>query len=425
MIRICSHLTDNNLFNTHQSAYRKNHSTESALLSVYNHLLTAADSNKISALLLLDLSAAFDTIDHSILLHRLEHWFGFSDIVLSWFRSFLSNRKQTVNVGQNTSPSTAVLFGVPQGSVLGPLLFSLYTTPLSHLLNSFKGVSHHLYADDTQVAFSFLPNNLTDSYSYLQSVLSSVFSWMTANKLSVNPDKTEFLLLGPSSKVPTSPSPLIVDNTVINPVHHAKNLGVTFQSDLKFDKHFANISKSCFLHIRDLRRIRSYLSLSAASSLAHALIHSRLDYCNSLFYGLPNSSLSTLQRIQNTLARVVTKSPLRCHITPVLKSLHWLPILHRINFKVCSLTYRILASNQPSYLRSLLNIRTNSHSLRSSSFRPLDNPRYAKHSFGYRSFSHAAPLLWDKLPTSLRSVSSFDTFLRGLKTHLFQNAFPS
>ena len=153
--RLTSRLSLNNLFNTHQSAYRKFHSTETALLSVQNDLLISMDNGHISALLLLDLSAAFDTVDYDILFHRLETWFGISNTALSWFKSFLTDRQQAVRVDDSSSSASNLLFGVPQGSVLGPILFSLYTTPLSSLISGHPNIHHHLYADDTQIDLSF------------------------------------------------------------------------------------------------------------------------------------------------------------------------------------------------------------------------------------------------------------------------------
>ena len=148
--RLTAHLCSYNLLNSHQSAYCKHHSTETALLYIYDHLVNAIGSQKLSCLCLLDLSAAFDTIDHNILLARLSSWFGIHGVALKWFKSFLSSRSFRVKCDKNFSTLYSSLCSVPQGSVLDPLLFILYTTPLSSLISSLN-LNHHLYADDTQL----------------------------------------------------------------------------------------------------------------------------------------------------------------------------------------------------------------------------------------------------------------------------------
>ena len=150
MNRLLRHLNSFISLPVFQSGFRKSYSTESALLRIHNDLLLAIDNKRISALILLDLSAAFDTVDHDLLLSRLSLNFGISSSALSLLSSYLSNRSQSVLIGSNSSPYSHLRTGVRQGSVLGPLLFTLYTTPLSHLLNN-SGVQYHMYADDTQL----------------------------------------------------------------------------------------------------------------------------------------------------------------------------------------------------------------------------------------------------------------------------------
>ncbi len=155
--QIKSHIYTNNLDNIHQSAYKAGHSTETILLKIKNDIHLNLAQNRPTALILLDLSAAFDTIDHSLLISRLKSVFGFHGTVLKWFVSYLSGRSQIIKAGDAVSSPTALEFGVPQGSVLGPLLFTLYTSPLSAIISKFKDISHQLYADDTQIYLSITP----------------------------------------------------------------------------------------------------------------------------------------------------------------------------------------------------------------------------------------------------------------------------
>ena len=182
------HLNHNNLLSPLQSAYRPNHSTETALLRIVNDLLTAMDNNKICILTLLDLSAAFDTIDHQILLTRLQHSFGISGLALSWFSSYLSNRTHAVTINSLQSEHTTLHYGVPQGSVLGPVLFILYTQPLFNLVSK-HAVSHHAFADDNQLYKISTLDAIHQSIETLQTCTIDVKSWMTANKLQLNDKK--------------------------------------------------------------------------------------------------------------------------------------------------------------------------------------------------------------------------------------------
>ena len=180
-----------------------------------------------------------------------------------------------------------------------------------------------------------------------------------------------------------------------------------------------NICRSSFLLIRHLRQIRSSLDLNSSKLLANALISSRLDYCNSLLYNLPNTSINRLQRVQNSLARVVIPSSKRFdHITPTLTELHWLPVKKRIEFKIAAVTSKILQNKQPSYLFELLQPHNPPRTLRSSNQLFLTKP-LIKSALGRRSFSFAAPHIWNMLPDYLRNATSLSSFTSKLKTHFF------
>jgi hypothetical protein len=190
-------------------------------------------------------------------------------------------------------------------------------------------------------------------------------------------------------------------NVTITPVQSARNLGVIFDSSLTMSDHISAVSKSCFLAIRDLRRIRSTLDYTTAQTIATSLIHSKVDYCNSLFLNLPRGQLDRLQLILNSAARAVSRTPRFSHISPVLKSLHWLKIDQRIHYKVLSITYKTLQSHKPSYLYNLLNIQSHT-STRSSASITLKRPSVTSRlKIMDRSFTHA-PVLWNSLPHLLR-----------------------
>ena len=196
-----------------------------------------------------------------------------------------------------------------------------------------------------------------------------------------------------------------------------------FDSDMSFSDQIKSVSKSCHFHIRDIRRIRHLLPLSAATALANSLVSSKLDYCNSLYSGISQVNLNKLQRIQNSLARVITNTSKYHHITPILKKLHWLPIKQRIDYKLCLLTYKTLTNQQPTYLYNSLSFPSHSVSTRSSDSLVLSIP-YVRSSLGKRAFSVIGPRLWNSLPPDTRNSSSLPIFRSRLKTYLFKIAFP-
>ena len=301
--KLLSHLDESCLLTGFQSAYRRFHSTESALLNIQDDLFLNISEGSTTALTLLDLSAAFDTIDHSILFHRLHDCYGINGLALSWFESYLSDRTQSVKVGSVLSHPMVLKFGVPQGSVLGPLLFSMYTNPLSSIIQSHRGIKHHFYADDTQLYITLSPSNFSRSMIALTDCLNDIQNFMAANKLKLNPDKTEFILIGSkySRKQLHSLFPTDILGNKVSPASNVKNLGVVFDPNLTLTDHISQVIKSTRFHIRDLYRIRHLLDLNTAILLVNALVSSRIDYCNSLSASLTLSELKRLKGVQNSL----------------------------------------------------------------------------------------------------------------------------
>ena len=378
----------------------------------------------MTALVLLDLSAAFDTIDHEILADRLSTWFGLSGTTLAWIQSYLQDRSKKINLNGTQSASLPLPYGVPQGSVLGPLLFTLYTTPLSKIIDR-NLVSHHLYSDDTQIYSSFSTSDSEFALRKLQICLTQVQSWMSENKLKLNADKTEFIVIGHQLQREKFnhlfPIKLLDVNT--KPSNSVKNLGVIYDSSITFGKHITQICKTTFYHIRNLKRIRKHISIQTAKSIATALVGSRLDYCNSVLRGITEGDLSRLQRVQNCLARVITRAPRFTPSAPLLKSLHWLPIRARINYKLGVTVYKCLTLNKPLYLSSFLSKRDSGRNLRSDNTQRLVEPK-TKSKTGSRAFSSCAPKYWNSLPYLTRNAKSLNAFKKLQKTHLFGLEFP-
>ena len=415
--QLLSHMNENNLWPVFQSAYRSHHSTETALLRVFNDLLTAADSNQVSVLTLLDLSAAFDTIDHGILLSRLEKVFGIRDSALRFFQSYLEDREQVVSVRGNESNPSPLLYGVPQGSVLGPILFLLYTQPLSDIVQDCR-VSHHMFADDTELYGSSPSQNVDTLLSDMQSCTCVVKDWTLHNKLQLNEDKTEVLLV--STKCPDLPTSMRVGQTDIPFARSARNLGVIFDNELSMEEQVNKVCQCAYFELRKISSIRKYLTTDATKTLVTSLVLSRLDFCNSLLAGLAQKHLCKLQRVMNCAARLIFKASKRQHVSPLLSDLHWLSIENRIKYKISTVCFNIISGSAPPYLSELVQLYTPSRNLRSSSdSRIFRVPIRHMKTQGQRAFSYYGPVVWNTLPFHIRHAQTLASFKSLLKTYLF------
>ena len=419
--RINKHMARHGVCEPYQSAYRQHHSTETAMIKVVSDLLLNIDNKRQSVLVMLDLSAAFDTVDHQILLDRLSTTVGLEGRALMWFGSYLSGRSQAVSVQGKMSSSRLLDYGVPQGSVLGPILFSLYTLPLGALIRS-HGINYHLYADDTQLLQAFTSKNVPTTLMNIEKCVDDIKYWMTVNKLKLNDSKTEVIYI--SSPFTTNCSlPLRVGNTHITPVHVVRNLGVMLDYHLKMHDQVTALCRSAYAGIRKVSKIRHFLDEDSTKRLVQANVMSKLDYNNCLLYGLPQNLIDCLQRTQNTAARLVKRVKKHDHITPVLYDLHWLPIKQRVEYKLLLLCYKSLNGLAPQYLVDFLELYKPSRSLRSSGSHNLVVPKTSTKTYGDRAFVNAAPVLWNSLPLELKHAGSVDIFKNHLKTWLFNQAY--
>ena len=410
-----------------QSAYKAGHSCETALLRVYNDITTTIGKGNGKMLVLLDLSAAFDTIDHVILFDILVNYVGLRGKALDLIKSYFLDRTQRVQIDGVLCEFAKIVCGVPQGSVLGPLKFCLYMLPLSAILR-FHKIGYHVYADDTQIYVSFKCDDPLQALGKIKVCISDIRRWMILNKLKINDAKTEFIIFrSPQMRHDLNGLSVNVGDSQIVPSVKVRHLGVIFDQSLTFDDHISAICQSVHFHIRSIGKVRKLLSFDACAILIHALISSRLDYCNSILYNLPDTKIGRLQRVQNQAARILTRSPRREHITPVLKQLHWLKVRERIRYKILILTHKAFYANAPPYLCSLVVKRESVVSTRSSQDGYLlCKPPISKdcsNTFLERSFLYAAPHEWNSLEKGVR-ISEFNAFKKAIKTVLFIQCYP-
>ena len=408
-----------------QSAYRAGHSTETALLRIKNDIDAALDRKSMVILVMLDLSSAFDTIEHEVLLTRLEHTFGITDKALAWLRSYLSERHQNVVVDSTMSADYVLQCGVPQGSVLGPVLYCMYTRPVCDIVAR-HGMQYHCYADDIQIYATVGRDQcIAAALLKIEACVMEVADWMVRSQLKLNKDKSQAIIFHNVKQSPHVPADTYVNiaGQRVRLATSVRNLGVLFDSALTMESQVASVAKTCYYQIRNIGQIRSCITSDACKILVHAMVTSRIDYCNALLYGLPQTMLKRLQRVQNCAARLICRRKKHDHVTPLLKELHWLPIHVRPTYKLLTIAYSVMHGLAPEYLAELLDRHHPRRVLRSASAELFSVPFSQTVRHGDRRFSVAVATLWNQLPNSLRRIETLPLFRTHLKTHLFRGAF--
>jgi hypothetical protein len=425
ILQFNEHIEKNKLDDKKQSAYKRHHSTETLLSKIHNDIMLSLDNGDTVMLVMLDLSAAFDTIDQKILTERLKQKYGITNTALKWFESYLHERTQSVSINNDESMHKKLKYGVPQGSKLGPVLFNAYIAPLSKVAEE-NGVTDHKYADDEQLILAFRPNSYTsrdEAFTKMEKCINEIRAFLQSNKLLNNSDKTEFILIGSKNNLQKVGTKAIkVEESSITSVDTVRNLGVFFDNRMTMEPQIRNMCKKAFLNIRNIAHIRKSLTREDTKTVVHALVTPHLDYGNALLYGVNKKYLQKLQVAQNSAARLIEKLKKHDRISHIRKELHWLPIESRIDFKLLNLTWKALNHEAPQYIKDMLNHLSHDNNLRSNAQNLLRIPR-SKTRYGDRGFACIAPRLWNRLPGDVRNEKTNASFRRKLKTHLFHNTY--
>ena len=419
--RLKCHMQLNNLETDNQYGYKKGHSTETILVKITNDILIASDKKSATVLLLLDLSAAFDTVNVDRLLDILSSEIGIGGTALKWFHSFLKNRTMRVKVNNAFSEVFELEFRVPQGSVLGPILFNIYIRSIyKHI--ELTGFSIKGFADDHQVYISFSPEfQLHFLCQQIKLVMDLIEKLMNCYFLKLNPKKTQIIVFGPESvrkKIIINGVFIENDKTCVRFRSVVQNLGVFLDAGMSYDKQVKKVVSSSFLSIKNISRIKGFLTIKEKCTLLTSLVLSKIDYCNSLYYGMNCSLLKKLQVVQNSAVRLVFNKQKYDHSSALLFKLHWLPVKDRITYKISLLVHKALYHPVPTDIQHLVVI----HSARTFN---LTSYYRSNSTYGDRSFTVFAPKIWNTLPMYLKTESSLDKFKSNLKTFLFRNAFLS
>jgi hypothetical protein len=415
--RLCDQLLTNSYLHHNQSSYRQHHSTETATLSVLNDWRLSIDRGCFVCVASLDVSSAFDTIHHKILLNRLMEA-GVLGKAHKWFRSYLNDRTARVKYGESQAVDIGLTHGIPQGSVLGPILFNIYMANLAHKLDlkrtEYTDLNFHIYADDVLLYISCKPDSLTQTAAKMSNIIEMVNEWMKQNSLLLNVDKTDLFLIH-SSRKSVNDSPVISiggNRMTFRTSGSMRWLGVEFDAHLKMDEFVRRKCGSCYGILRMIGRIRRSLNKPVTTLLCNALVLSRLDYCNSLLHNVDKHLINKMQRVMNLAVRIITKRPRTEHITPLLKELEWLSVENKISMKIALLVYKILKCSLPHTLYKHLTVYKPRRQLRSmeNTFITLELSSASK-SVGRGAWSICAPAVWNCLPADLRTSGvSFSAF---------------
>ena len=413
LCQLDGHMTENSLHIPHQSGYKPNHSCETVLLKVLNDTLMALDSGLCTIELLLDLSAAFDTVDHDEMLSTLKKDIGVDGTVYCWFSSFLSNRTQSTSVPGSDSAFRDMPYGVPQGSVLGPPLFNIYVRKFIAMLEA-AGFIVHGYADDHQVLYRFrIEFQFHAIAHYLPMGLDLVSQWMSSHFLKLNAAKSQLLIFTPKNiREHLCMNKVYIGNNVFIPVSlEALNLGVKLDFQLTFSPQISMIISQSYKQIYNIGQIRKYLTVEDLRTLVQSLIVSKLDNCNSLLFGVSEYEIGRLQKLQNSCARLIHGKKKNESVSAILFDLHWLPIKPRIYFKILLFVFKFFKNKTPTYINECLHV-TNPENY------TLEIQR-TNTSYGDRAFQNCAPRLWNSLPPNIKAIQSIDLFKKHLKHYLF------
>ena len=428
------HLNSNDLYCPVQSGYRPHHSCETLLVRMTDDINREIQAGNIVIVVLLDLSAAFDTIDHDILLDKLLKDYGISGKAYGWMQSYLQNRSFCVKINDTFSSLLELLFGVPQGSLLGPILFILYIRALQMIAAKY-GLDVQFYADDSQLYISFhpsRPSEFADVRDRINSCLTEIKSWMLKNFMKLNESKTELLVLGRPKVLRECDLEVTIQfgDLTISPTECKgdswKSLGVKFDESMSMERQINSVKQKCSWTMMNIRTISRYLDEGVRMMLVKQLVISKLDYCNSLYMNLPKTRLNKLKSILNGAIRLIYDIKDRTEdLVPYYKKAHILPIDQRIFFKVCLLTHKAIHGSSPDYIRELIEIdalssdSTNTRSKVVGDRFRLKIPRMTKNKVDERRFSNFSPTAWNSLPFSVRSIEDTPRFKRMLKNHLY------
>lgn len=408
--RLLAFLNKHNILFDGQYGFRAGISTEMALIDAVDKVYDALGKKLTTVGVFLDLSKAFDTIDHEILISKLSHY-GIRGTSLSWFKSYIHNRKQFTLFNGESSDLLDIKCGVPQGSILGPLLFILYVNDICNVPTASSLV---LFADDTNIFFSGdNPKSLENS---IINELDKFYDWFKANKLSLNIDKTNYMVFGkPQQKFNFR---ICLDGKLINRTDKTKFLGVWIDSKLSWRDHINSISLSVSRSVGILCKLKHFLPKNALRCIYLSLIIPHLTYCLVVWSGTAKSNLNKLVLLQKKAIRHISGSKWRDHTSPLFASLKLLKLPDIVNLSIACFIFRCENSNVPRKFKNLYNHNTQIHDYNTRQSSELH--RFPCQNNAQKSLRYRSVIVWNSLPLKSRRFSTINGFKNHLKKYFLR-----
>jgi len=414
--QIITYLNKNSIIPNVQSGFRTGYSCCTALSKVTDDIIGGLDDNKASILILLDYTKAFDMLNHKILLSIL-NYIGFNNAALKLISSFVSNRIQSVVIDEKSSNALEIQSGVPQGSILGPLLYTIYTSQFQKCLSY---CTSHMYADDTQIYLTFTPSSVELANYHINFDLNKLLNESKKHLLKINPSKSVAILFsGDHNREHILANiDINLDGNSINFKNSAKNLGVLMDHKLRFKEHINSKLKIGYSALKMIYSHRHYLSQNTKKMLCEALVLSPLNYCDSI-YGPCLDALDSrrIQKLQNSCMRLIFGIRRREHISHKLKELKWLNMYNRRKLHAICFFYKVLKFKSPPYLLDRVVFRTDVHNVNVRRKNIINIPRHKKQLFK-RSFSYCLASYLNQINVTDFSLSCL-SFKNKIKAILF------
>jgi hypothetical protein len=401
-------LLENNVITKNQSAFRKLYSTITSLICSTDYWYENIDCKKLNLTIFLDLRKAFDTVDHKIMVEKLRRY-GIRNTAGNWFQSYLDHRKQFCSVNGQRSKTSEVTCGIPQGSCLGPLLFIIYLNDFEKCL---KFSQANIYADDTSVTIA--SDDVEKLVFEAQQELLNLSEWMRINKLSPNPAKTEYMVIGHSRKVNALniSSTLTLNGSDIKRVTKTKSLGVTVDENLKWDEQYKIVKGKICGGLASLKKLKNIIPQTKLCSVYYAIVESHLRYANVIWGSLPKTKLDNLQRLQDRARSIIESARFKDNW-----SCDWLSVENLIHFDRSVMTYKIMNKLSPESLWDKFQQRSSQSNYATRHCRDLLIPRlnteHAK-----KGYYYSAVKVWNDIPVNIRELPTISRFKKELKEYL-------
>jgi hypothetical protein len=409
---LANFIESHDLFHPFQSGFRKHHSCQTALSRMCNSWLSSINKCHIVGAIFLDLRKAFDLVNHDILLNKLVHYTK-SDSLVSLMRSFLTDRTQRVIINSDSSSLGRVVRGVPQGSILGPLLFCLFINDLPlHIINN--DVNCDLFADDGSLHTS--ASNIQTLEHTLQEELTNVLQWCTNNNMLVNAQKTKSMVITSRQKHQRKPLKLnfVVGKDSVEQVKSHRVLGVTVDDELRWHFHINNVCKTVARNIHLLSKLKLYVDKHALNLFFHAHCMSHINYASTVWSGAGDVHLNKLNSLHRRAAKVMVSNPF-LSTDQKLRSAGILPLMKQFDFNTAVLVFKTRSKLAPLYLKTLLTVSGGNHES-DKYILPRTRIDLFKCSFSFQGAN-----VWNSLPASVRKCKSLGSFKYCLKKHLMKN----